>query len=80
MYMLFVILGVFVVVASDAIQTYHVAVVGYLAAGIVLTSAAVSNLVYSPLGTREAAAAGFILLSMVNVSFPSITLRDPIVY
>ncbi|KAH9895333.1 hypothetical protein F4778DRAFT_772248 [Xylariomycetidae sp. FL2044] len=67
MYMLFVIGGVFVVVAADAIQTYHVALVGYLGAGLVLTTSAVNALVYAPEGSREAAAAGFILLSMVNI-------------
>lgn len=56
------------VVASDSIQTYQVAVVGYLAAGMVLTSASVNSLVFSNNGAREAAAAGFILISMVTVS------------
>lgn len=66
-YMLFVILGVFVVVASDTIHTYHVAIVGFLAAGLVLTSSSVNTLVYSPNGAKEATAAGHILLSMVNI-------------
>jgi hypothetical protein len=55
------------VVASDTTQTYHVAVVGYLAAGLLLTTSSVNALVYSSNGAREAAAAGFILLSMVAV-------------
>ncbi|KAI1080600.1 hypothetical protein F5B20DRAFT_104454 [Whalleya microplaca] len=66
-YMLFVIAGVFVVVASDSIQTYHVALVGYLACGLVLTTSSANVIVYSPEGAREAAAAGFILLSFVNI-------------
>ncbi|KAI0018791.1 osmosensor protein [Xylariomycetidae sp. FL0641] len=66
-YMLFMISGLFVVVASDAIQTYHVAIVGYLACGLVLTSSSVNSLIYSPEGAREAAAAGFLLLSMVII-------------
>lgn len=66
-YYFFVIAGVFVVVASDAIQTYHVAVTGYLAAGLVLTTSSVNGLVYSSNGAKEAAAAGFILLSMVTI-------------
>ena len=61
------IIGVFVVVASDTTQTYHVAVVGYLACGLVLTTSSVNGLVYSTNGAKEAAAAGFILLSMVTV-------------
>lgn len=59
--------GVFVVVASDTTQTYHVAVVGYLACGLVLTTSSVNSLVYSANGAKEAASAGFILLSMVTV-------------
>ncbi|OAA47124.1 osmosensor protein [Metarhizium rileyi] len=66
-YSLFLISGVFVVVASDAIQTYHVAVTGYLAGGMVLVTSGVNSLVYSKNGAREAAAAGFILLSMVVI-------------
>lgn len=67
--MLFCIIGVFVVIASNTIQTYHVAVVGFLAAGLVLTTSSVNSLVYSSEGAKEAAAAGHILLSMVAVSF-----------
>jgi SHO1 osmosensor len=75
-YYFFVIAGVFVVVASDAIQTYHVAITGYLAAGLVLSTSSVNALVYSPNGAKEAAAAGFILLSMVTVCSLSITSLD----
>lgn len=66
-YMLCVIIGVFVVVASDTTQTYHVAIVGYLACGLVLTSSSVNATIYSSNGAREASAAGHILLSMVNI-------------
>lgn len=55
-------------VASDTTQTYHVAVVGYLACGLVLTTSSVNSLVYSANGAKEAASAGFILMSMVTVS------------
>jgi hypothetical protein len=65
--MLCVIIGVFVVIASDTTQTYHVAIVGYLACGLVLTSSSVNATIYSSNGAREATAAGHILLSMVNV-------------
>lgn len=68
-YYFFLIPGVFVVVASDTIQTYHIAVVGYLACGLVLTTSSVNDLVYSTHGANEACAAGFILLSMVTVSY-----------
>ena len=68
MYSLCLIVGVFVVIASDVVHTYHVAVTGYLSAGIVLVSSGVNSLVYSNRGAREAAAAGFILLAVVIVS------------
>jgi SHO1 osmosensor len=75
--MLCLIVGIFVVVASDTTQTYHVAIVGYLAAGLVLTSSSVNSMIYSANGAKEAASAGFILLSMVNVrsTFPPPILR-----
>lgn len=67
-YDLFVILGVFVIVASDTIHTYHVALTGYCACGISMTSLAVHNLIYSDKAAQQASAAGFILLSMLMVS------------
>lgn len=42
-------------------------VVGYLAAGMVMTTSSVNFLVYQPQGAMEAAAAGHILLSIVAV-------------
>jgi SHO1 osmosensor len=80
-YMPFVILGILFAIAADSVQTYHVAIVGYVSCGLVLTSSSVNNLVYSPHGSREAAAAGFILLSMVLVSKTSaccITIETPV--
>ena len=65
--MLCVIVVVFVVVASDTTQTYHVAIVGFLSCGLVLTSSSVNSLIYSSNGAKEATAAGHILLSMVEV-------------
>jgi hypothetical protein len=53
--------------AASTIYTYKEQVVGYLAAGLVMTTSAVNSLVYQPEGTMEAAAAGFILLSIVAV-------------
>lgn len=66
-YYFFLIIGVLVVIASDTTQTYHVAVVGYLACGLVLTTSSVNGLVYSDNVAKQAAAAGFILLSMVTI-------------
>ena len=66
-YTLVVIIGVFVTIASNSVATYHVAIVGYLSAGLVLTTSAVNSLIYVPEAAQEAAGAGFILLSMVEV-------------
>ncbi|KAG9244641.1 high osmolarity signaling protein sho1 [Calycina marina] len=66
-YMLALIIAIFVVVASDTSQTYHVAIVGFLACGLVLTSSSVNSLIYSSNGAEEATAAGHILLSMVEI-------------
>jgi SHO1 osmosensor len=46
-------------------------IVGFLAAGLVFTTSSVNALVYSPIASFEAAAAGYILLSMIAVSLPS---------
>ncbi|KAF2703781.1 high osmolarity signaling protein sho1 [Pleomassaria siparia CBS 279.74] len=64
---LFSIIGVTVTVASDSEPTYHVAIVGFLGAGLVFTTSSVNSLVYSSIAAFEAAAAGFILLSMINI-------------
>ncbi|KAH7013639.1 high osmolarity signaling protein SHO1 [Ilyonectria destructans] len=66
-YNLMLIIGVFVVIGSDSIHTYHVAVTGFLAAGIITVTSSINLLLYSGSGARQAAAAGFILLAMVVV-------------
>jgi len=66
-YMFCVIVGVAVAVAMDAVHTYRVAIVGFLAAGLVFTTSSVNSLIYWAEGSKEAAAAGFILLSMVSI-------------
>jgi len=66
-YMLACIIGIIVVFATNSVQTYSIAIVGYLAAGLVMTTSAVNSLVYQPQGAMEAAAAGHILLSMVAI-------------
>lgn len=53
--------------SSGALWSNLSQITGYLAAGLVFTTSAVNALVYSPEGSDEAAAAGFILLSMVAV-------------
>jgi SHO1 osmosensor len=66
-YMLVCIIFVFVVIASDTTQTYHVAIVGFLAYGLLLTTSTVNSFVYSAVAAQEAVAAGHILLSIVSV-------------
>ncbi|KAA8892985.1 hypothetical protein FN846DRAFT_1007935 [Sphaerosporella brunnea] len=66
-YELFCVLSVALVVALDAIHKYHVAIVGSLAAGLVFTCSAANNFVYSQEATMEAAGAGHILLSIVQI-------------
>jgi SHO1 osmosensor len=66
-YDLFVILGVFTIVASDTIHTYHVALTAYCSAGMALTSIAVNSLIHSSEAAKQASAAGFILLAMLMV-------------
>ncbi|KAF9875168.1 SH3 domain-containing protein [Colletotrichum karsti] len=66
-YMFFLIAGVFIVVASDTTQTYHVALSGYLGAALALNSLTIHSLIYSANGARQAAGAGFILMAMVTI-------------
>lgn len=71
-YMLFVILGVVFAVGCDCVPNYQVAIVGLLSAGLVFTTSSVNALIYNSDPAKEAAAAGFILLSMVSVSTSSL--------
>ncbi|KAK4169769.1 hypothetical protein QBC43DRAFT_38152 [Cladorrhinum sp. PSN259] len=78
----FIIVGIFVVIASDSAQTYHIAIVGYLGCGLILSTSSVNGLIYANNPAKEATAAGFILLSMVTIvwifyfgSAPSATPR-----
>ncbi|KAK5093727.1 Transmembrane osmosensor [Exophiala xenobiotica] len=66
-YMFCCIVGITIVFAADAANHYAIAIVGYLAAGLVMTTSAVSTLIYQNAGTMQAAAAGFILLSMISI-------------
>lgn len=67
--MLFCIVGVIFVVGADAIFTYHVALSAFLAAGLVFTTSSINSLIYEPEAAKEAAAAGFILLSIDAVRY-----------
>ncbi|KAF2770655.1 high osmolarity signaling protein SHO1B [Teratosphaeria nubilosa] len=66
-YMFCTIIGVAVAVGMDVVPTYHVAIVGFLAAGLVFTTSSVNSLIYYAQPAKEAGAAGFILLSMVSI-------------
>lgn len=65
--MLFVMVFVVFVVGANAVFTYHVAMTGLLSAGLVFTTSSVNSLIYSAHPAKEAAAAGFILLSIDSV-------------
>lgn len=67
-YMLGCIVFVFITVATDTVYTFHVAITGFNAAALVLTTSSVNSLIYWSDAPKEAAAAGFILLAMVSVS------------
>ena len=66
--MLLCICGVIFVVGSDSVETYHVALSSFIAAGMVMTTSAVNSLIYYSISSKEAAAAGYILLSIDAVS------------
>ena len=66
-YMFFCIVAVLFVVGANAVFTYHVAIAAFLSAGLVFTTSSVNSLIYYPDPAKEAAAAGFILLSIVSV-------------
>lgn len=69
-YMLPCIIGVSVVIASNTSATYHVALVAFLAIGFTMTSAAINGVIFAPIGSMNAMAAGNILLCMVTVRCP----------
>ncbi|KAI2793775.1 High osmolarity signaling protein sho1 [Penicillium oxalicum] len=66
-YMFCVTVGLIITFGTDTGNVYGVAIVGYLACGLVLTSLAANNTVYASQGAMQAAGAGFILLSMVII-------------
>jgi SHO1 osmosensor len=66
-FMFCLIVGIFVIIVSGTAHDYHVAIIGFLAAGLILTSSSGNDLIYTSDRAKEAAAAGFILLSIANV-------------
>ena len=66
-YMLPCIIGVSVVIASNTSATYHVALVAFLAIAFTLSSSAVNGVVFFTEGSKNAMAAGHIILCMVTV-------------
>ncbi|KLJ13142.1 SHO1 osmosensor [Blastomyces silverae] len=66
-YMLCAIIGISMVLGSQTSHVYGVAIVGYLAAGLTFTTLAVNSLIYDDEASKQAAAAGFILQSMVII-------------
>ncbi|KAJ5146056.1 uncharacterized protein N7515_000620 [Penicillium bovifimosum] len=66
-YMFCVVVGLTATFGTDTGHVYGVAIVGYLACGLVLTSTSANNLIYENHGSMQAAGAGFILLSMIII-------------
>ncbi|RPB24353.1 hypothetical protein L211DRAFT_785259 [Terfezia boudieri ATCC MYA-4762] len=66
-YQMCCLLAVTFVIGYSSHHRYSMAIVGYLAAGLVNTSLAADRLVASTFPAREAAAAGFILFAMVQI-------------
>jgi SHO1 osmosensor len=74
---LLIIGGVFVIVASDTIQTYHVAATAYQAVSLAILSIVIHTTVFVPSAAWQAAAAGFILMAIVMVSRQHISDQTP---
>ncbi|EEP78825.1 conserved hypothetical protein [Uncinocarpus reesii 1704] len=66
-YMFLCIVGIAYVMATATTHIYSTAVVGYVSAGFAFTTFAADGLLKKQSGSNEAAGAGFILLSIVNV-------------
>lgn len=65
---LLITVGVFVIVASDTTQTYHVAITVFQGAALAILSIVIQNILLVDSGAWQAAAAGFILLAIIMVS------------
>ncbi|PWY75144.1 putative high osmolarity signaling protein Sho1 [Aspergillus heteromorphus CBS 117.55] len=61
------IVGMMIVFGTDTGTVYNIAIVGYLSAGLVITTISINSLVYSNNAANQAAGAGFILLAMVII-------------
>ncbi|KAK9244474.1 hypothetical protein V1506DRAFT_578641 [Lipomyces tetrasporus] len=66
-YEFLVICGVIYVIGANAIEPYRIAIVGFTAAALVYTTNSTNNLVYTGRAADAAAAAGHILLSIINI-------------
>lgn len=77
--MFFCIAAVIYVVGADAVYTYHVGLTSFLGAGLVFTTSSVNSLIYYPDAAKEAAAAGFILLSIDSVCV-TVSFAQPFTY
>lgn len=68
-YQLFVVLGVITAVVYDSVENYRLALCALLASALSFTTSTANALIYSSAGAQEAAAAGHIFLSIVNVTW-----------
>lgn len=68
-YALICIVGTTFVLGSGTSNTYGVAVVGYLAAGLGFTATSINNTIYSGNSAMQAAGAGFILVAIIEATW-----------
>lgn len=66
-FVLCLLLGILAVTVTDTIELFRVALVGYLAVALILTSCSANILVYTSNRVQQLAAAGFVLLAAVDV-------------
>lgn len=68
-YQLIVVLGVTIAIAYNSTDCYRLALCAFLASALSFTTSTANALIYSSVGAQQAAAAGHIFLSIVNVTW-----------
>lgn len=64
-------LGILAVTVTDTAELFQVALMGYLAVALILTSCSVNTLIYTSNSVQQLAAAGFMLLAVADVQVPT---------
>ena len=65
--MLYLIVGIIAAIVTNTTKCYNMAIVGFLADGLILTSSSADGLLYTSNRANQAAAAGFTVLTTVHV-------------